>query len=120
MFTRENLVELHEALCSDARAILEAKNHDYCGNSVFANLTLCEKLGICSTEKGVLIRVMDKIKRLLNYLESGEFKVNDEGVNDMIVDTINYLVLVYAIMQVRAGTLPPDGDLVLPEQPNKN
>ncbi len=112
MLTREDLIKLHESMCSDARAVLERKNHDYCGKSVFSNLTLCEKLDICSTEEGILIRIMDKIKRLLNYLETGEFKVEDEGLHDIFVDCINYLTLIYAVIQVREGALPADGDLI--------
>jgi hypothetical protein len=111
-FNRESLVNLHEEVCAKSREILAKKNHDYCGQSVFANLAVAEHLGITSAEEGTLIRLMDKLMRLKNYLKSGEFHVTDEGLMDIQYDVINYIILIMAMIRVKEGDLPPDGDLI--------
>lgn len=93
---RQGLLDFHEHICADARALMERKNHDYTGSggeSPFANFTRTEALGICSTEQGFLVRMSDKLSRMASFVNSGEFMVKDEGVRDTLIDLINYSVL---------------------------
>lgn len=90
---REKLFELHQHLTSKARKIMESKNHDYSsGASPYANFEGSTILGI-SPETGILLRMLDKIMRLKTFAEKGELKVQGEGVEDALIDIINYAVL---------------------------
>ena len=80
--TRDDLLRNHEMLCSTARELMKKKNADYAGrNGVepFANFTRVEAMGICSTERGMLVRVTDKMSRLSSFVESGKLKVANES-----------------------------------------
>lgn len=97
--TREELLALHTEMCSKAKALMERKNKDYGGGTVFGNLDLIEELsqGRDSTEKGILIRMGDKVSRLYNILcTANEIAVSDESVEDSLQDLINYAVLLAA------------------------
>ena len=72
------------------------KNHDYAGaggDTPFANFTASEKLGICSTEVGFLMRMLDKLQRLGTFAKAGALKVLTEGPRDACLDIINYAIL---------------------------
>jgi hypothetical protein len=80
---------------------MQKKNHDYAGKrgtEPFANFTRAEAMGITSTEKGMMVRLLDKMSRLSSFIESGQFKVEDEKLKDTIIDMINYSVLLYAYL----------------------
>ena len=78
-------------------AIAEAKNKDYCGDQEnadpFKNFRLVENLGITTTEKGILVRICDKISRISSLLDSSEIHVKDESIEDTILDAANYLII---------------------------
>ena len=93
---RTELLEHHAELCARALEIMKAKNHDYAGKGgeePFANFERCEAMGICSTEQGFLVRVVDKVSRLSTFVDAGELKVDGEGWNDAVLDIINYMIL---------------------------
>ena len=95
---REDLLTLHEELCKEALDLMKRKNHDYAGNKgiqPFANFERCEAMGICKTEQGFLVRIVDKLSRLSTFVSCGKLKVENEGYKDAIVDIINYAVLLY-------------------------
>jgi hypothetical protein len=78
-------------------AIATKKNADYAGLAdPFANFQAAPALlsGI-SVEKGILVRLTDKIKRIDNLL-SHEAYVTEESMNDTIEDAINYLGILKA------------------------
>ncbi len=105
---RDNLLTFHRDFCDNARGIMEAKNHDYAGENgddPFTNFRAVEKLGLCSTEKGVLVRVVDKIKRLQTFETAGRLAVSGEGPLDACLDLVNYAILLAAIIKEKA-----DGD----------
>jgi len=99
--TRDDLLTFHQGLCQDALELMKAKNHDYAGKGgqePFANFTRVESMGITTTEKGMMVRLTDKMSRLSSFTESGKFAVSDEKLTDTIMDIINYSVLFYAYM----------------------
>lgn len=100
--SRTELLEIHEHLMGVARRLMERKNHDYSGGEesedCFLNFTRVEKLGITSTEQGFLVRMTDKMSRLITYVETGKFRVEDEGLRDTVIDLINYSILLYAYL----------------------
>ena len=97
---RTELLHLHSEICSKARSLMERKNHDYSGGDnqedPFLNFSRVEKLGITTTEQGFLVRMTDKISRLITFCQTGTFKVEDEKLEDTIIDLVNYSVLLYA------------------------
>lgn len=97
---RAELLQIHTEVCNKARRLMERKNHDYSGgdnqNDPFLNFTRVEKLGITSTEQGFLVRMTDKLSRLITFSQTGTFKVEDEKLEDTITDLVNYSILLYA------------------------
>lgn len=100
----ERLEALHTQLCEDARETMRRKNHDYSNGAessvgIFGNLALCELVGQCSVAQGILIRLGDKFSRL-NTLASKPAQVKEESVRDTVEDSINYLILFLAAMNI--------------------
>lgn len=99
--TSKELFNIHRELCNSALELMQKKNHDYAGkqgSEPFANFTRVEALGITTTEKGMMVRLSDKMSRLSSFMESHEFKVQDEKLRDTILDMINYSILLYAYL----------------------
>lgn len=77
--------------------IIKRKNSDYAGTGdPFKNFNSCDPLGI-SPEKAILVRVMDKIVRVSNLLTQ-EAAVKDEAMEDTLLDAINYLAILRALI----------------------
>ena len=97
---RSELLKLHGELCTEAKLLMERKNHDYAGgeNGVnpFANFTRCEDMGFTTTSRGFGVRLTDKVSRLSTFCETGILKVSDEGLKDTVQDIINYVILFLA------------------------
>lgn len=103
----------HANLCNEARRLSHAKNNDYSAPqtrggdryAVFANFMQSERLGICSVEAGIMVRLSDKISRLANLIRPGhERSVDDERIHDTILDGINYLCIMAAYLDVKNMT----------------
>ena len=82
---RTELLQIHSEVCNKARRLMERKNHDYSGGDnqedPFLNFTRVEKLGITTTEQGFLVRMTDKVSRLITFCQTGTFKVEDEKLD---------------------------------------
>ncbi len=99
---RDELLDFHIEVCEDARALMNLKNRDYAGGGgeePFANFTRCEAMGICETEAGFLVRVIDKVSRMSSFLRAGKMHVEDESFYDAIIDVVNYMVLLGAYVK---------------------
>lgn len=101
--TRQQLLALHEEVCSATKATMQRKNRDYAGDGglddAFGNLRLCEDMGLATLPQGILVRMSDKLKRVINLTkESREAAVKDESVQDSLEDLINYCVLLAAAL----------------------
>lgn len=100
---RDELLEFHQEKCEQAREIMKRKNADYTGDadSPFANFRACEQVGICSTEQGFLVRIMDKMKRMATFARKGVLKVKNEPVEDACIDILNYMILFMAWLKTK-------------------
>jgi hypothetical protein len=89
------LFEVHDELCSKAKKIMVAKNHDYRSGTddPYANFRGSVALGI-NPITGILLRMQDKLCRIATFAEKGTLLVKGEGVEDAIKDVINYAVLI--------------------------
>ncbi len=101
--TLEELLALHTQTCDAAKETMIKKNHDYTGGSdPFANFKASRVVGI-DPVLGILMRVMDKFKRIETFVNNGELLVEGEGVLDAVDDTINYMILAKGLL-IERGT----------------
>lgn len=90
----DKFFRLLEQYHAEALAISKRKNHDYATGDdssadALQNFKLCEYLGVCSTETGILVRMCDKISRMAKLLKSNA-AVSDESLDDTAADMANY------------------------------
>lgn len=85
----------HKECCDKMHEITIRKNHDYTGSSSspFKNFENVELMGVASTEHGFLVRMMDKMARLTNFVNTNTLLVKDESVTDTLLDLANYSLL---------------------------
>jgi hypothetical protein len=96
---RDSLQILHKQLCDRARELMEKKNVDYATSAdPFKNF---RRHGL----RGMVVRMDDKLARMTNYIDNGGFAVEDESVEDLVLDLINYAVLAYGYALDETGDL---------------
>ena len=80
---------------------MQTKNSDYTGGKSavdpFANFR-CSKVLDIHPVHGILLRVMDKIKRIHSFVNDGELQVPNESVEDACDDIVNYAILAKAML----------------------
>ena len=82
---------------------MERKNADYADEGEpLSNFKAVEVIGM-DPAMGILMRCLDKFKRIQSFVERGDLKVEDEPVEDAIGDVINYMILMGALLKDRAG-----------------
>ena len=71
----------------------DRKNHDYAGNDYLSNFLMCEKhMGIPGW-KGCIIRLSDKMARIMNVARDEETSVGDETITDTLMDLAVYAII---------------------------
>ena len=100
MNTKE-LLQLHDDTCKACRVIMQKKNSDYTGGkgatAPFANFNASKILDIHPVQ-GLLLRVIDKIKRIYSFTNDSELSVPNETVEDACDDIVNYAILAKAML----------------------
>ena len=76
------MVELHDR-----------KNRDYGGGDYLSNFLMCEKHMGVPAWKGTLIRLSDKLSRVMNIARTDEISVSDETVADTLTDLAVYAII---------------------------
>ena len=106
MNTKE-LLQLHDETCKACRIIMEKKNSDYTGGKnatdIFANFNASKILDIHPVQ-GLLLRVIDKIKRIYSFTNDSELSVPNETVEDACDDIVNYAILAKAMLLEERGS----------------
>lgn len=99
--TREELIQFHEDFCKEMMETTKQKNNDYSSatDNAFGNLSAVERLGIATTEKGILVRMTDKISRINTFIQGHRYQVKDESVMDTLKDLANYTILLAAVIK---------------------
>lgn len=78
---------------------VESKNHDYGENEdPFNNFRNCERMGICSAEKGIMVRMCDKMSRISTLLDKPG-KVEDEKLADTCQDLAAYALILKQMIE---------------------
>lgn len=79
--------------------LLLNKSSDYAPEEdIYNGMKLCENLGICTLEKGILVRMTDKIGRLSNLIDHIKV-VHNESTLDTVKDLLGYACLLYVYME---------------------
>lgn len=95
MTNRDTLLKLFTEITNKAVGIMKGKNTDYATEEdALANFRSSEVLNV-DARKALLIRMLDKIKRQVNFIERGTLSV--DSAEDDIIDLINYSVLLHAL-----------------------
>lgn len=106
--TSKQYLNLVKTLQAEELDITTRKNADYSWDTLaFNNFDMVEKLWICSAEIGILVRMTDKISRIITLLNSGkEWKVQDEKITDTLTDLSNYarILNIYILTKDREWT----------------
>lgn len=97
--TKQEYEAMVAATFEEIVATLKQKNADYTGISAdpFANFRLSELEGV-APERGLLIRVQDKMQRVRSFLDQGRSFVEGESFEDAIHDIIGYMVLLKGML----------------------
>ena len=99
--TKDELLELHTEICTKAKETMVLKNHDYAsGGDPFANFRASLVFSI-EPEISILVRTIDKLKRIETFITDGKLLVKEESVDDAIEDSINYLILIAGLIRER-------------------
>ena len=82
--------------------LLKAKNNDYTAGSdnALANFDQAERIGI-DPVKGILLRVLDKMKRFETFAKHGFLSVENETVLDTADDIEGYMKAIKAYLKNR-------------------
>jgi hypothetical protein len=81
--------------------IATRKNNDYAGEKTtdpFANFRASEILSGVKVERGILVRMGDKFKRVSNLLDQDN-AVKDESISDTLSDIINYSAILQSYLK---------------------
>ena len=76
----------YDAVHREARDLFQKKNQDY-GDAFAEHGTV-----------GVLVRIGDKLKRLVRVTRNGVNLVNDESLRDTLIDLHNYAAMAVMLM----------------------
>jgi len=102
-FTKQDYRMFAEKTMQEMLELIHQKNSDYShGDDPFANFRISEDIGI-DPLCGLWIRMEDKFQRIRAYLQRGDLKVNNEGIEDAFRDTIGYSLLALGMLKEKAN-----------------
>ncbi len=84
--------ERFHQIVTEMMQLHDRKNRDYAGGDYLSNFLMCEKMGIPAW-KGSLIRLSDKMSRLMNIARTDQIAVSDETVTDTLTDLAVYAII---------------------------
>lgn len=109
--TKKELLLLHDKLCTEALEVMRKKNQDYTGTNPdpFANFRgVSIAMGV-EPEISLMVRMGDKFQRVKSFIENGFLAVEDEGIDDLGHDLINYSVLLTGMLKERKAAIEEAG-----------
>jgi len=91
-----NLIESVKKSQEKGLELMKIKNADYSGIvNRFKNFDIAGDICNISSEKGILVRMADKIIRVGNLLDT-DAQVKDETIEDTLIDLSNYSLILLA------------------------
>lgn len=83
----------------DALQLVMKKTQDYATiDDPYRNFRMCESVGV-PLEKGILVRMCDKLSRIGNLIENGDPSVKSESIEDTLIDVMNYANIMLCYIQ---------------------
>ena len=96
---REILFQLQRDTFQSCEDIIKAKNADYADDDdPYSNFRTASLFGI-HPAIGILLRVMDKIQRIVSFIKKDKLEVKGESFEDACDDIINYMVLIKGFLK---------------------
>ena len=96
--TTEEFIQSIEKTYQDGVALVRRKNKDYANSeNPFRNFEFSSLVGV-SPERAILVRIADKLARIANLLDK-DASVTEEAITDSILDDINYLAILKALLE---------------------
>ena len=97
--TKEEYWSIVRGKVNDLFELMQAKNDDYAeGADFFANFRQAEEFGVDAL-KGLFVRMGDKMSRIKSWSRRGDLKVEGEGLEDALLDTIGYCLLALGYLE---------------------
>lgn len=98
---KEEFLQYHKECCEYLIDLTQKKNNDYSGNNdnPFLNYESIEKLDITTTERGFMVRMLDKYNRINSFIKQGVFLVIEEKIEDTLLDLANYAIMMAAYIK---------------------
>lgn len=98
--TRQELLLSVSKTYKNGLELMKIKNKDYARDSdALSNFKSVEVIDLTS-EQAILVRVLDKISRVSNLIGKSA-SVKDESVEDTLLDCINYLAILKAMLEAK-------------------
>lgn len=83
----------------DALQLVIKKTQDYATiDDPYRNFRMSESVGV-SIEKGILVRMCDKLSRIGNLVEKNDPSVKNESIEDTLIDIMNYANIMLCYIQ---------------------
>jgi hypothetical protein len=96
---REILFQLQRDTFQSCEDIIKAKNADYSDDDdPYSNFRSASLFGV-HPAIGILLRVMDKIQRIVSFIKKDKLEVKGESFEDACDDIINYMVLIKGFLK---------------------
>ena len=96
---REILFQLQRDTFKSCEDIIKAKNADYSDDDdPYSNFRSASLFGV-HPATGILLRVMDKIQRIVSFIKKDKLEVKGESFEDACDDIINYMVLIKGFLK---------------------
>jgi hypothetical protein len=87
-----------------ALELVISKTKDYATiDDPYRNFRMSESVGV-SVEKGILVRMCDKLSRIGNLIENDHNSVKDESIEDTLIDIMNYSNILLCYIQEKRNT----------------
>lgn len=80
--------------------LIRSKSAEYAkpDTDAFANFRFSEMMGL-NPKKAVLLRILDKIARVVNIVDKNPQDIKHEGLTDNICDLCNYQIILAAMVE---------------------
>lgn len=100
---RQKFVSAMASNSANALDLVLKKTKDYATiDDPYRNFRLCESVGV-PLEKGILVRMCDKLSRIGNLIENNDPSVKSESIEDTLVDIMNYANIMLCYIQEKSS-----------------
>ena len=97
---QQDFMKAFEEAISIILDTVKRKNADYTGwEDAFKNFKLAENLWVTTTERAILVRLLDKVSRISSLLDVEKPQVENEKLEDTLLDLAAYAIILYVYIK---------------------